>query len=106
MRESKVEAYFVQGCKERGWETIKIMMASRRGVFDRAVFMPGEVVWVELKAEDGVLSNHQEKFQHMCATYDVRCSVLYGTEEVDAWFSLYDSTNKTRRASFRVARAR
>ena len=104
MRESKIEKAFVQGCKERGLETIKIMMTNRRGVYDRIVFMPrGRVAFVELKADDGETSVHQENFGKLCTSYGISNAVLYGMEGVDEWFMHYDSIRKTLpRSSTRV----
>ena len=51
MRESKIENFFVQGCKKNGWLCLKFVSPSMTGLPDRIILMPkGRIFFAELKA--------------------------------------------------------
>lgn len=64
MREKEVESYLRKKCLERGWLCEKFIPDNDNGMPDRLVLLPdGMVAWVELKTDDGKLSELQ-KYQH------------------------------------------
>ena len=62
MRENAVEKRLVDGVKRRGGKALKFIPTACKGMMDRLVLLPGgRAIWVELKADDGVLSPMQIK---------------------------------------------
>ena len=50
-KESKIERFFVQGCKKNGWLCLKFLSPSMTGLPDRIILMPqGRIFFAELKA--------------------------------------------------------
>jgi len=63
-RERNIENYLRHHVIEMGLGCIKFIPDQANGMPDRLILLPeGRVVWVELKTEDGTLSEIQ-KFQH------------------------------------------
>jgi hypothetical protein len=67
MRESRIEAYFVEQANAQGCLVRKAAWVGRKGCPDRVVMFPdGRIVWVELKASGlaaGFPSNAHERQQ-------------------------------------------
>lgn len=61
MREKEVEQYLVSEVRKAGGAAWKFVSPGRAGVPDRVVMFPGgKIVFVELKAPDGVVRPQQE----------------------------------------------
>ena len=62
MRESTLERHLVQHIRTIGGLCLKFVSPGYAGVPDRVVLLPGgEVVWVELKTPEGVVSPVQRR---------------------------------------------
>jgi hypothetical protein len=84
MRESAIEAKLVQGARRLGWRALKLVSPGTDGVPDRLLLGPeGRVIFVELKAEGGKLTQLQryqiDRLRRL--GHDVR--VLVGAAEVE-----------------------
>lgn len=82
--ESTVERKLVDSLKRIGIPCVKMSSEHRMGMPDRLVILPnGEVEWVELKTDGGVLSEMQ-KFRHAeLERMGHRVSVLWNAEMVE-----------------------
>lgn len=84
MRERDIEKYLVQCVKELGGEVRKVQWIGRRGAPDRMILLPGEIIWVELKAP-GELASHQQHREHRRMTkLGQQVVVIDSIEAVDA----------------------
>lgn len=84
MRESAIERYLVTKCQEHGWLCYKFTSPSLRGVPDRIVFSDGGVTTlVEVKRENGRLSELQKVVRSRLAQLDHFVWVVWSTEDVD-----------------------
>lgn len=84
MRENAVEKRLVDGVKKRGGKALKFIPTACKGMPDRLVLLPGgRVIWVELKADDGVLSPMQRKRQDELEALGFDVYVLQGTGMVE-----------------------
>ena len=82
--ERDIERYFVKRIEALGGVAYKFVSPSHRGVYDRAVILPGGVVWfVEIKAPTGRMSKLQEKFRDDLIALGARNAVLYSKDAVD-----------------------
>jgi hypothetical protein len=84
MREAQVEKKLVKEVEKRGGICYKFVSPSNPGVPDRIVITPdGRVIFVELKAPFGRMSNIQkwQKARMLERGADVR--VVYGLEQVE-----------------------
>lgn len=62
VRENAVEKRLVDGVKRLGGKALKFIPTACKGMPDRLVLLPaGRAIWVELKADGGVLSPMQVK---------------------------------------------
>ena len=86
MKEKQIEWHLVKKIKDAGGIAYKFVSPAHRGVADRIVVLPGGgVVFVELKAADGVLSPLQKVFADDMARLGQNYIVLKSKEEVDAF---------------------
>lgn len=61
MREGDLERKFVDACRNAGVLQRKLRWIGTRGAPDRIVFHQGKIVFVEMKAPDGSLGEHQKR---------------------------------------------
>jgi len=81
--EKRVEALLVSGVKRMGGEAYKFVSPGNSGVPDRIILMPGgKIYFVELKREDGQLTNLQRRQINRIRKMDCRVEVLHGLVEV------------------------
>ncbi len=88
MRESALESYFRDEIVERGGWSIKLVSVA--GIPDRLVMMPGgEVIFVELKTDNGRLSNIQKAVHRKLSRLGCHVETLWGKSGVDSWLINY-----------------
>lgn len=81
--EKRVEALLVSGVKRMGGVAYKFVSPGNSGVPDRIILMPGgKIYFVELKREDGQLTNLQRRQINRIRKMDCRVDVLRGMVEV------------------------
>ena len=81
--EKRVEALLVSGVKQMGGVAYKFVSPGNSGVPDRIILMPGgKIYFVELKREDGQLTNLQKRQINRIRKMDCRVDVLRGIVEV------------------------
>ncbi|MCI6937331.1 MAG: VRR-NUC domain-containing protein [Clostridiales bacterium] len=81
--EKRVEALLVSGVKQMGGVAYKFVSPGNSGVPDRIILMPGgKIYFVELKREDGQLTNLQKRQINRIRKVDCRVDVLRGMVEV------------------------
>ena len=86
MRESTIEKYLVAKVKALGGRAYKFTSPAHRGVADRVVCLPDGSTWfVEVKAENGRLSELQKIFQSDMARMKQKYACLWSREHVDEW---------------------
>lgn len=86
MRERDIENWLVRQVRQAGGMCWKLTSPGSSGVPDRLVILPGGRIWfVELKAEDGVLSSIQDYQIRQMLGRGCRAVVLRGMDEVKAW---------------------
>lgn len=95
MRESKIEAYFVQQVEAKGALQRKLQYVGRRGASDRMVvwsvlsentlYHEGLVDFVELKAPGKKPDGHQEREHQRLRTLGCNVFVIDSYEAVDAY---------------------
>ena len=82
--EHAVEKYLQEYVKAAGGFTRKFTSFTARGVPDQIVFLPGQVVFVEVKTEDGVCSSAQIREQQRMHDMGVHVVTVFGKGGVDA----------------------
>ena len=86
MRESTIEKYFAAQVKAIGGVAYKFTSPAHRGVADRVVCLPDGSTWfVEIKAENGRLSELQKIFQSDMARMKQKYACLWSKQHVDEW---------------------
>ena len=81
--EKRVEALLVSGVKQMGGLAYKFVSPGNSGVPDRIILMPGgKIYFVELKREDGQLTNLQKRQINRIQKLDCQVDVLHGMVEV------------------------
>ena len=86
MRESTIEKHLVAKVKAMGGMAYKFTSPAHRGVADRVVCLPDGSTWfVEIKAENGRLSELQKIFQSDMARMNQKYACLWSREHVDEW---------------------
>ena len=81
--EKRVEALLVSGVKRMGGLAYKFVSPGNSGVPDRIILMPGgKIYFVELKREDGQLTNLQKRQINRIQKLDCQVDVLHGMVEV------------------------
>lgn len=69
---------------ELGGISYKFSSPQRRGVFDQIAILPGGiVVFIEVKARDGVISAKQESFYKTCEQFNQLACYVYDHSGVD-----------------------
>jgi hypothetical protein len=86
MLESQLEAHLRNRVRNAlGGKVIK-MIPVRAGIPDRIVMLPlGRAYWVELKADNGKLSEIQKHWHAEAAKLGHTVTVLQGRDEIDEW---------------------
>ena len=86
MRESTIEKYFAAQVKAIGGVAYKFTSPAHRGVADRVVCLPDGSTWfVEIKAENGRLSELQKIFQSDMARMKQKYACLWSKDHVNEW---------------------
>jgi hypothetical protein len=84
VRESAIEAKLAQGAKRLGWRALKLVSPGTDGVPDRLMLGPGgRVIFVELKAEGGKLTQLQRYQIDRLRRLGQDVRVLVGAAEVE-----------------------
>lgn len=87
--ERRIESDLCKGVKALGGRAYKFLSPGRSGVPDRVVCLPGgHVVFVELKTEDGKLSEQQKKRIEELQKMGQDVCVIYGEKDLN-YFLLY-----------------
>lgn len=88
IREAGVERLFTQRAEERGWAVRKVAWVNRRGAPDRAIMRgpPPTIVFVELKAPEGRLEDHQKREHARLRAMGFEVAVLWNKAEVEKYF--------------------
>lgn len=90
--EAKVEDYLVLGVAARGGWAAKMVDKGRRGAPDRELrFPPARTIYVETKAKNGRLRPGQPEYHSALRALGYLVLVLWTIEQVDEFFSDYDS---------------
>lgn len=83
MREKDIEKHFNRGVKKLGGLTFKFTSPNVNGVPDRIVVIQGQVYFVELKTDDGILSPIQIRRIEVLQNHGANAVALYGRWGVD-----------------------
>lgn len=90
MKEKRVEQVFREEVKRLGGWAIKLL-PSVSGLPDRMALLPGEVVFVELKAPNGRVKVHQRVVHRRLGELGFPVEVLSTTDEVREWAKRVDA---------------
>jgi hypothetical protein len=82
-RENKVEKYLDSEVKKLGGLTRKWVSPGRDGVPDRIVIIYGDVYFVEVKTDDGMLTVRQQREHDQLEEAGALVFVVFGNEGVD-----------------------
>lgn len=85
LRESEIEKYLYAQIKKMGGECLKWESQHKAGLPDRLIFINGSFYMVELKREDGKLSEAQKEMHSRFEKQGFPVLVLYGLKEVDGF---------------------
>ena len=84
IRENKVEKYLDSEVIKIGGITRKWVSPGHDGVPDRIVFMPNNhITFVEIKTDDGTLSNVQKREHERLTAQGVKVVTVYGHSDID-----------------------
>lgn len=86
MREAQIENHLIHRIAELGGECRKVSWPGRRGAPDRAVFLPGRLVWVELKAPGKKAQSHQRREHQRLRALGQTVLVIDSIAEIDRHF--------------------
>ena len=87
-RERDVEAYLVSGLEKINLPCLKFDPSNRTGMPDRVVLLPsGKVVWVELKTDNGHLSQLQLLRHKELERLGHEVVVIWNKEDADNFIS-------------------
>jgi hypothetical protein len=87
VRESSVEKYFKEKLEECGGISYKWISPNRIGVPDQIAIIKGQVHLVEIKTENGKLSDAQLREQKRLRDSGAIVKTLFGHKEVDRFIS-------------------
>lgn len=82
-KEGKIEHYLDKRAIELGGSTRKLKWLGRSGAPDRLVLLPGRHIFVECKASDGKLSDHQAHELTELAAAGAETAVVWSKADVD-----------------------
>lgn len=92
MLEKEIESKLVRAVKKLGGLCPKFVSPNNPGVPDRIIIMPGgKVIFVELKAEWGRLSNLQRWQREEYAARGVEVRVIKGIDQLNAFLQELES---------------
>lgn len=87
VRESTVEDHLKLVARRHGFKVRKLVWVGRRGAPDRVLMKkPGIVIFVELKAPEGVLEEHQAREHKRLRDDGFRVAVLWNKQMVEEYF--------------------
>ena len=87
VRESSVEDHLKAVARVHGFKVRKLVWVGRRGAPDRVLMKkPGVIIFVELKAPEGVLEPHQEREHKRLRDDGFRVVVLWNKQMVEDYF--------------------
>lgn len=86
MRESAIERHLVRRVQALGGECRKVQWPGRRGAPDRAVFLPGRLIWVELKAPGEKAKPHQIREHQRLQDLGQTVLIVDTIEQIDEQF--------------------
>lgn len=93
--ERDVEKLLVRGVKERGGRAYKFVSPGNAGVPDRIVIFPnGHLYFVELKREDGELTQNQVMQIRRLTVLGQQVVVAYGRAGVEKFFREADQRGR------------
>lgn len=93
-KEGKIENYLRDEVKRLGGKCLKWISPGNKGVPDRIVFLPNTpAIFVEVKAEDGKLSDHQEVFIQEMRELGTEILVISSELEVDLFIDEYETSS-------------
>ena len=95
MRESAIEKHLSRQVKLLGGRALKWSSPGNRGVPDRVVFVLGQVWFIELKNEIGVLSTLQIIMGRIIRQHTQNYAVLSSKQEVDQWIAKVQSLSQS-----------
>lgn len=84
-RENKVERHLDAEVKKRGGLTRKWLSPGRDGVPDRIVIHNGISYYVEVKTDDGKMSDCQSREHKRLADAGAQVFTVFGIDGVDCW---------------------
>jgi hypothetical protein len=89
MRESKIEKILIKEIKARGGLALKLAPFGFMGLPDRLVLLPGgEIYFLELKTDKGVLSSRQKYVQNMLIALGQKVYNIYGIKDLTKFINL------------------
>lgn len=83
MRESQVQKKIKERLERNGFFVTKLIQTSTNGIPDIMAIKRGNVVFLEVKAEGGKLSELQEFRIEQLKSVGVFAKVVYGVEDID-----------------------
>lgn len=84
MRERQIEAHLVQRVRELGGEVRKLSWIGRHGAPGRLVMLPGQTLFVELKAPGQKAKSHQLRDHARMRAMGQQVLVIDSVQAVDA----------------------
>ena len=87
--EATLDRYLVRACKKRGVACIRI--TGTVGVPDRLLIVRGWHLWVELKAENGVVSDEQRAYHAMLRRHGAYVMVARGKSGINDVLATIDA---------------
>lgn len=88
MLESAIEAKLRKAVRDMGGECFKMVSPSMGGCPDRAIFLNGRTIWVELKKSTGTLRSDQERFHELINATGVNVYVTHGASGMNAFLEV------------------
>ena len=104
VREADIEKCLVREIKKAGGIAYKWVSPGNNGVPDRIVVLPGRLVFVELKTDDGKVSPVQEVQIKRLRGLDQEVRVVYGYLGLAAFFdelNMTDAVLRTRKKALK-----
>jgi Holliday junction resolvase len=83
MKESQVQKKIKERLERNGYFVTKLIQTSTNGIPDIMAIKRGNVVFLEVKAEGGKLSELQEFRIEQLKSVGVFAKVVYGVEDID-----------------------
>ena len=95
MLESTIESYFQKKCAKNKILCIKFISPGHSGVPDRMLITEsGRIAFVELKKQDGVVSEKQKKWIRMLKERNIDAYVAFSKKDCDDVIKLLSSDSQ------------